>query len=92
MKKHFLNRVNLVLGALSLTLAGCHSSKQAGTPREPAQVHKYGVVPPREVIALYGVQFPDEIEVLPTDTADAQQPEQQDIIMTKYGIPAPLFE
>ena len=27
MKKRLLNRVNVVLGALSLTLAGCHSSK-----------------------------------------------------------------
>ena len=97
MRKRFLNRMNIMLGAMSLTLAGCHSSKQAVTDGTPMQMVKYGV--PAEVIAMYGVQLPNDYKIpeVPTVPADstttsdsttAPRPEEQEIIITKYGIPA----
>jgi hypothetical protein len=77
MKKKFLHHANLVLGALSLALAGCHSAKQAASPKEPVYMVKYGV--------------PTE-QVMPKDSTPTPQPQRPDIIVTKYGIPAPLLE
>lgn len=93
MKKRFLHRMNFVLGALSLTLAGCHSSKQVVQENSPLPMLKYGV--PAEVIAMYGVNYNPQWsdEYLPSDTVAApdtvpvQKPERPEIIMTKYGIP-----
>ena len=101
MRKRFLNRMNIMLGAVSLTLAGCHTSKQAVPEREPQPMLKYGV--PAEVIALYGVQLPDDYEIpeVPTVPADTTatpdstatpKPEDSEIIITKYGIPASFLE
>ena len=99
MKKRFLHRVNIVLGALSLTLAGCHSNKAVVQDGAPRPMLKYGIPP--EIRAMYGVQVdynPADFQ-LPTDTVaapdtiaapnpvPAEQPKQDEIIMTKYGIP-----
>ena len=56
MKKKFLTRMNVVLGALSLGLAGCGSCKKAATSDDGPRVpRKYGV--PEEVIVeeKYGI-------------------------------------
>lgn len=101
MKKRFLNRMNIMLGAVSLTLAGCHSSKQAVTDGTPPQMFKYGV--PAEVIALYGVQMPEdyvlpEQQPAPADTTAAPEPTIEprpgdpEIIVTKYGIPSSFLD
>lgn len=100
MKKRFLNRMNIMLGAVAMTLAGCHSSKQVVQNPEQMPMLKYGVPP--EVIALYGVQIPDDYvvpEVPPTpqdttatpDTVSAPKPEEHEIIVTKYGIPGSFY-
>lgn len=86
-----------MLGAVSLTLAGCHSNKHVVTDGTPPQMLKYGV--PAEVIALYGVQMPDDYVVpeeqpnrtdttASPDSTATPKPKEQDIIITKYGIPA----
>jgi hypothetical protein len=99
MRKRFLNRMNVLLGAVSLTLAGCHSSKQAVPEATPRPMLKYGV--PAEVIALYGVQLPENYEIpeVPKEPADstavdtvAPKSEEQEIIVTKYGIPASFLD
>ena len=97
MKKRFLTRLNVILGIMSLGLAGCHSTKKAAAPEASAEpMVKYGVP---EVVALYGVpvegvDFPAPPQQMPapasSDTLPApekrEQPEQP---MTKYGIPNP---
>lgn len=101
MKKKFLNRMNIMLGAVSLTLAGCHSSKQAATDSTSRPMLKYGV--PAEVIDMYGVPMPEECvipEVPPTqeDTTAAPEPTiepkpgDHEIIVTKYGIPPSFLD
>lgn len=58
MKKQFLLRANVLLGTLSLMLAGCHSTKKAAeasaTP-EPADEPKAQAVKDAQVICMYGV-------------------------------------
>ncbi|MBQ5379213.1 MAG: hypothetical protein IIU10_03290 [Paludibacteraceae bacterium] len=85
--------MNFVLGALSLTLAGCHSSKQVVQENSPLPMLKYGV--PAQVIAMYGVpvdynpmdfQVPSDTVAAP-DTVQADKPERPEMILTKYGIP-----
>ena len=80
MKKRFLNSVNVVLGALSVGLVGCHTGKKATTDNGPRpQMMKYGV--PTEVIAMYGVPV-DLVEegltpmsdTIPSDTTVAPAP------------------
>lgn len=94
MKKHFLNRINLVLGVCSLALAGCHSSKQVAGPDRSRPMMKYGV--PKEIIAMYGVQMPEDTVVTAPDTTALPQPLPQpeqpaEPVMTKYGIPYPIL-
>ena len=86
MKKRFLTYVNILLGAMTLGLIGCHSSKQAlvkyGVPPEP---EKYG--PPAEMIAMYGVPVVTQ-EEQPRDTVAPI--EELDRPMLKYGVPPSL--
>ena len=90
MKKNFLLRVNVLLGVISLWLAGCHSSKATvkEEPRHPRL--KYGTP---EVRAMYGVMMPDEpVDTLaaPADTVVMEQPkapQRPPQIMVKYGVP-----
>lgn len=91
MKKQFLIRVNIILGALSLLLAGCHSSKKAAQSTPPRPMLKYGV--PTEVVAMYGVTL--EADTLKADTtavpqdtvAEPQQRPRDREILVKYGVP-----
>lgn len=100
MKKSFLHKMNIVLGAASLLLAGCHSTKTVVKEEGSARpMLKYGV--PAQVVALYGVQtdydadvwtlpadstaLPDSTTVM--DTVPAPRPRP---VIAKYGIPAPM--
>ena len=57
MKKKILQTINILLGVLSLTLAGCHAKQAVVTEQEELRpALKYGVPP--EVVALYGVRTP----------------------------------
>ena len=93
MNRKFLFRINVLLGVVSLWLAGCHSSKSA-TKEGPARpMLKYGVP---EVRAMYGVATP---EAQPADTLSAPAdtvvmpeprqvpPSEREIIVVKYGVP-----
>ena len=94
MKKHFLNKWNVVLGAASVLLAGCHTTKSAVKESGDPVMVKYGA--PAEVIAMYGVSVDYDVNdwFAPADTASTVQDTAQTAkprpVMTKYGIPAPL--
>ena len=86
MRKKFLNHINILLGALSLGLAGCHSSKQQVVLYGPPPMEeKYGIP---EVVALYGVVEPTPEE--DADTTFMEVRPQEPPILCKYGVPAPL--
>ena len=93
MNKRFLIRINVLLGVLSLWLAGCHSSKATvkEEPRRPMM--KYGTP---EVRAMYGVASPEmqpaDTTVAPADTVVMPQqaperPQRPDAVLVKYGVP-----
>ena len=89
MKKKLLNRINIVLGAVSISLAGCHVSKQAVSGSDSSMgPKKYG--PPADAIRLmYGV--PVE-ELMPVDTlmpppAPEPTPVPDEPVVCKYGVP-----
>ena len=96
MNKKVLFRINVLLGVMSLWLAGCHSSKSATSKQPPRPMLKYGVP---EVRAMYGVATP---EIQPVDTATVPEtpadtvvmPEPKpapgpghEVIVVKYGVP-----
>lgn len=55
MKKRFLTSMNVVLGTLSVALAGCGSAKKAvSSPVEEAPAKKYGP-PHEEIVEKYGI-------------------------------------
>lgn len=70
MRKKFLNKMNLLLGAVSLGLAGCHSAKPAASENGMPSAKKYGPPPTEEKIMLmYGApvdDFPVEKDTVPT--------------------------
>lgn len=93
MKRKFLSKMNVLLGTVSLALAGCHTQKNATN-------NEYGVV------ALYGVQVEDyqpvvvdgpenavpsdSIKPLPTDSGRVEDmPRRDPQIMVKYGVMRP---
>ena len=95
MKRKILSRVNVLLGTVSLALAGCHTQKSATS-------NEYGVV------ALYGVQVEDyqpvvvdnpedaapadSIKAIPQTTDSAKvsdMPRRDPQIMVKYGVMIP---
>ena len=80
MKKEVLLRVNALLGALSVALAGCHVQKKAAEsqPQEEEQKPPVVIEEP-EVRVLYGV---------PVDVYREEEPDTT-IIMVKYGVPNP---
>ena len=99
MKKHFLSTMNVLLGAMSLSLVGCHTGKNA-TKDNPRQMMKYGVPTEQPIVAMYGV--PVEIQeepimpsqdTIPADEMNAPvpeetlapKPEQRPVV--KYGVP-----
>ncbi len=86
MKKQFLNRVNIILGALSLMLAGCHTTKKVAQDTPPRPMLKYGV--PTEVVAMYGVNIEADTLAAPADTVAKPQKRPIDHeILVKYGVP-----
>ena len=98
MKHRLLFKWNMLLGSLSLFLAGCGSTQKAGKPMSSEH----------QIMALYGVPI-EQFEPLSTNEADTigdrpvQAPEapsddnmQSDTtvrrdpqIMVKYGVPFP---
>ena len=98
MRKKFLNQMNVMLGALSLSLAGCHTAKQTVPSPENPPAKKYG--PPHlEVIEeKYGIpaKFLEEpIEEAPADTVAEPLPVKYgappviDEVKCLYGVPSP---
>lgn len=92
MKKRVLTRLNIVLGTLSLLLAGCHTSKKVTQDGTPPPLLKYGIPP--EVRAMYGVPTPDmpaDTLAAPADTVVMPQkpvrPKDREPILVKYGVP-----
>ena len=97
MRYRFLSKWNMLLGSLSLLLAGCGSTQKAGKPMSSEH----------QIMALYGVpveQFQplpaneaDTIGSSPSEVTEATVPEvEQDTviqrapqIMVKYGVPFP---
>ena len=102
MRKKFLRRVNVLLGIVSLSLAGCHTQKNAAQtqPAEP-EASPAQAVGGGEVICMYGI--PAEVyeeqrakeeaqrrrDSLQNDTTAQEAPER---IMMKYGVPYPRSE
>ena len=93
MKKKFLTHANLLLGAVSLTLAGCHTQKNAASPAaQPEQDQPVQVARDSAVICMYGVPVVDprldkpqiKPDTLPADTGKLEEPPR---IMLKYGVP-----
>lgn len=95
MKRKILSRINVILGTVSLALAGCHTQKSATS-------NDYGVV------ALYGVQVEDYQPVVVDGTENAapadsikpipqkkdsatieDMPRRDPQIMVKYGVMRP---
>ena len=81
MKKEVLLRVNALLGALSVALAGCHVQKKAAEsqPQEEEQKPPVVIEEP-EVRVLYGV---------PVDVYREEEEPDTTIIRVKYGVPNP---
>ena len=81
MKKNFLRNLNLLLGALSLTLAGCHTQKKAAESTQNDQGEKPQIeqVQEGEVKCMYGV--PAENYAEPAESHERPA--------LKYGVPAP---
>ena len=81
MKKEVLLRVNALLGALSVALAGCHVQKKAAESQPQEEEEKTPVIEVKEpeVRVLYGV---------PVDVYREEEPDTT-IIRVKYGVPNP---
>lgn len=80
MKKKWLQGINMLLGALSVSLLGCKTTHQC-MYGPPPEVEKYGC--PEELVRpMYGV--PDITEQ--ADTVPTQLP-APDPPMLKYGVP-----
>ena len=104
MKKKFLTKANVLLGAMSLILAGCHTQKKvaesstAETPEPQEQETVEG-----KVVCLYGVppRVYEEQRAQEEQKLQEQEKQQQDTLsvdttaseqprpMLKYGVPYP---
>jgi len=92
MKKRFLQSINLLLGIVSMTLAGCHTHKNVATQEVPRPMLKYGV-PPAEVRAMYGVPSPEveqQIEPQAPDTVPELKTDSVPQVICLYGVPPVL--
>ena len=98
MKKQFFTTMNVLLGAMSLGLVGCHTGKNA-TKENPRPMMKYGV-PTERIVAMYGVPVEQSDDLLmPADTTIVQdtvvapapeempQPKPEPRPIVKYGVP-----
>ena len=57
MKKNFLKHINLLLGAISLMLAGCHTQKQMAQPTNDDPVNQPKIEQTQQTdvpVCLYG--------------------------------------
>jgi hypothetical protein len=73
MKKNFLKRINLLLGSISVALAGCHVQKQPAEPTPTPSPDTPVVEQPNDqepIMCLYGAP-----------------PEFYERPMRKYGVP-----
>lgn len=87
MKKKFLKHFNLLLGTISLTLAGCHTQKQVAqtTDNDPADQTKIEQVEQDErVICLYG---PPPTQKADTTATDSVADDEIIRPALKYGVP-----
>ena len=93
MKKHFLARVNILLGAISIAFAGCHSNKSVLVKYgAPDPIEKYGIPEP-EVVAMYGVPSPVVEEVQQEEPIVVKpRPTEPEPPVCKYGVPMPFEE
>jgi len=108
MRKTFLIRANVLLGTLSLLLAGCHTTKKAAASQSeaPAKQDEVGVANDR-IVCMYGV--PPQVyeqqrakeeeemrrqEQLRQDSLknDSTATTRHDRVMLKYGVPYPRPE
>ena len=79
MKKEVLLRVNALLGALSVALAGCHVQKKAAESQPQEEEEKTPVIEVKEPEVLYGAP----VDFYPKEKEDTT------IIRVKYGVPNP---
>ena len=96
MRKRFLTRLNIILGALSMSLAGCFTSQKAFASKNPPEPKKYGPPPEELLIEKYGippyleeepeepVQEPDSVPGNNPPDAFIKEPEP---LSTLYGPP-----
>ncbi|MBR6018518.1 MAG: hypothetical protein IK073_07855 [Paludibacteraceae bacterium] len=91
MKKRVLTTMNVLLGAASLALLGCHSQKAVS--QQPERAARDG-----KVVAMYGVptwradSIPSQIDSIPQaqpDTTVQQTPPRPagGKVLVKYGVP-----
>lgn len=85
MRKKFLIRINLLLGAISLALAGCHATKK--TVQDDRIRLMYGV--PVEMVQQETT--PADTVKTPDTPPQPSAPSDRDIIVTKYGIPSSFY-
>ena len=94
MRKRFLTRLNVVLGALSMSLAGCVGSQKAYAAKNPPEPKKYGPPPDIEVleekygIPAYLLDEPEE-PVQEPDTVPANDP--ANVVFTEPEPPSTLY-
>lgn len=104
MKKTFLIRANMLLGALSLLLAGCHTTKKAAAKSAPEAPEQQAVgVAEDRVICMYGIPAAVYEEQRKEEEERMREQERQradslradsvgsrpDRVMLKYGVPYP---
>ena len=104
MKKKLLTKANVLLGAVSLILAGCHAQKKAteSSAVETPEPQEQGTVEGK-VVCLYGVppRIYEEQRAQEELKLQEQEKQQQDTLsvdttasepprpMLKYGVPYP---
>lgn len=95
MKRKILTRINLILGTLSLALAGCHTQKNAANA-DNGVMALYGITveeyQPVVVDAPEQNAPADSIRPIPTDSAQqsiSDMPRRDPQIMVKYGVMRP---
>ena len=78
MKKKILTKINCLLGATSLALAGCHSLNSSVSDSSVLEPKKYG---PPPMVDQKPTEPPVELRVPP-----------EEIPVCKYGVPMPVEE
>ena len=85
MRKKFLRRMNVLFGALSVSLAGCYGSQKAFVAEHGGPAKKYGPPPEPELLEKYGI--PPELLDEPVENDTVPPPEP--VIKPLYGVPVP---